>query len=121
MEEPADGSNKSSRNGRESDIDSGHEENFDTGISTGMPDDGIVMQREKPSGNLPIREEEPSGNLSQHMHDKASPHSPHSPSNHHPGGATAHPKLTRDAASRLGMALKASNVVGNPVTLHRIW
>jgi hypothetical protein len=22
---------------------------------------------------------------------------------------------------RLGMALKASNVVGNPVTLHRIW
>jgi hypothetical protein len=23
--------------------------------------------------------------------------------------------------SRLGMALKASNVVGNPVTLHRIW
>jgi hypothetical protein len=23
--------------------------------------------------------------------------------------------------SRLGMALKASNVVGNPVTLHQIW
>jgi hypothetical protein len=59
MEEPADGSNKSIRNWRESDNDSDQEEHFDTGISTGMSDDGIVVQREEPSGNLLIREEEP--------------------------------------------------------------
>jgi hypothetical protein len=29
--------------------------------------------------------------------------------------------FTKQMAIRLGMALKASNVVGNPVTLHRIW
>jgi hypothetical protein len=31
------------------------------------------------------------------------------------------PVCDTSKAARLGMALKASNVVGNPVTLHRIW
>jgi hypothetical protein len=32
---------------------------------------------------------------------------------------TSRPYIAR--GHRLGMALKASNVVGDPVTLHRIW
>jgi hypothetical protein len=40
---------------------------------------------------------------------------------HEDAGLEVGKEIIRIMARRLGMALKASNVVGNPVTLHWIW